>query len=57
MEFIEFLNREEIEIIRMVEQAGYSIDENTHLCSLSKNYVGFLINDKKSIIYYSLLIS
>ena len=50
MEFIEFLDREEIEIIRMVEQAGYLTRENTQLCLLDKNYVGFLIKNQKKII-------
>ena len=50
MEFIEFLNREEIEIIRLVEQAGYSIRENTSLCLLSEQYVGFFIKKQKTIV-------
>ena len=50
MEFIEFLDREEIEIIRMVEQVGYSTRENTSLCLLSDKYVGFLIKKEKTIV-------
>tara|TARA_B100000965_G_C19396777_1_gene671524 strand:- start:265 stop:723 length:459 start_codon:yes stop_codon:yes gene_type:complete len=50
MEFIEFLDRIEIEIIRLVEKAGYSTEENTNLCLLSKNYVGFLKKSQKKII-------
>ena len=50
MEFIEFLDREEIEIIRMVEKAGYSTEENTSLCSISDNYVGFLEKRQKTIV-------
>tara|TARA_Y100001968_G_C19275201_1_gene676366 strand:+ start:144 stop:602 length:459 start_codon:yes stop_codon:yes gene_type:complete len=50
MEFIEFLDQDEIEIIRMVEQAGYSIRENTPLCLLSEKYVGFLKKKEKKII-------
>ena len=50
MEFLEFLDQEEIEIIRMVEQAGYSTQENTQLCLLDTNYVGFLIKNQKKII-------
>ena len=42
MEFIQFLDRVEIEIIKMVEEAGYSMEENTPLCLLSEKYVGFL---------------
>ena len=50
MEFIEFLDRVEIEIIRIVEQAGYSTEENTSLCLLSKKYAGFLIKREKKIV-------
>ena len=50
MEFIEFLDRIEIEIIRMVEKAGYSTEENTELCLISKNYVGFLKKREKKIV-------
>ena len=50
MEFIEFLDSEEIEIIRIVEEAGYTIEENTSLCLLGKNYAGFLKKRQKSIV-------
>ena len=50
MEFIQFLDQVEIEIIRMVEQAGYSIEENTPLCLLSDKYVGFLKKRQKTIV-------
>ncbi len=50
MEFIEFLDRTEIEIIKMVEKAGYKTAENTKLCSAGENYVGFLNRRKKEII-------
>ena len=50
MEFIEFLDREEIEIIRIVEQVGYTTIENTPLCLLSNKYVGFLQKKQKTII-------
>ena len=50
MEFIQFLNREEIEILRMVEQAGYSTEENTSECILGEKYVGFLKKRQKTII-------
>ena len=50
MEFTEFLGQEEIEIVRIVEQAGYSTKENTSLCLISENYVGFLIKKKKTIV-------
>tara|TARA_B100000945_G_scaffold242272_1_gene198363 strand:- start:378 stop:836 length:459 start_codon:yes stop_codon:yes gene_type:complete len=50
MEFIEFLDKGEIEIIKMVEKVGYKIAEDTELCLLSENYVGFLNRRKKEII-------
>ncbi len=49
MEFIEFIDRVELEIIRIVDKAGYSIEENKPLCLLSENYVGFLNKRKKRI--------
>ena len=50
MEFIDFLDRKELEIIKLVEQAGYKIEENTPLCLASKNYVGFLNKRSKVLI-------
>jgi len=50
MEFIDFLDKLEIEIITMVEMVGYKTAENTKLCKLSENYVGFLNKRKKEII-------
>ena len=50
MEFIQFLDKIEIEIIRMVEKVGYSIEENTPLCLSSDNYVGFLKKKEKTIV-------
>ena len=50
MEFIEFLDKVEIEIIRIVEQAGYSTEENSDLCLLSEQYAGFLKKKEKKIV-------
>ena len=50
MEFIGFLGRTEVEIIKIIEMAGYRTAENTKLCLLSENYVGFLDRRKKEII-------
>jgi hypothetical protein len=50
MEFIQFLDRLEIEIVRMVEQVGYSIEENSSLCFLSQKYAGFLKKEEKKIV-------
>ena len=50
VEFIEFIDRTEVEIIRMIEKAGYKTAENTKLCLLGENYVGFFNRVKKEII-------
>ena len=50
MDFIEYLDRTEVAIIKIVEQAGYKTKENTQLCLLSDDYVGFLNKRKKEII-------
>ena len=50
MEFIDFLDRVEVEIVRIVEQAGYSIEENTSLCLLNEQYAGFLKKKEKKIV-------
>ena len=50
MEFIEFLDRTELEIVKMVEKAGYKTVENTKLCLISENYAGFLNRREKQII-------
>ena len=50
MEFIDFLGRTEVEIIKMVEKAGYLATENTELCLSGDNYVGFFNKRKKEII-------
>ncbi|WP_413682491.1 serine hydroxymethyltransferase [Prochlorococcus sp. MIT 1011] len=50
MEFVDFLDKKEIEIIKIVEQAGYKIEENKSLCLISNNYVGFLNKRKKVLI-------
>ena len=50
MEFIDFLDKKEIEIIKIVEQAGYKVEENKPLCLVGNNYVGFLNKRKKVLI-------
>ena len=50
MEFIEFLDRPEIEIIRIIEQAGYKTAENTAQCLASNKYAGFLNKRKKVLM-------
>ena len=53
MEFIDFLDKTEVEIIKIIEIAGYRTAENTKLCLLSENYVGFLDRRKKEIIIWT----
>ena len=50
MEFLEYLDKTEVGIIKIVEIAGYTIEENTPLCLLNDDYVGFLNKRKKVII-------
>ena len=50
MEFILYLDKIEIEIIRLTEKAGYSTEENTPLCLIGKDYVGFLKKKQKKIV-------
>ena len=50
MELIEYLDKTEVEIIKMVEKAGYRTAEDTELCLLSENYVGFINKRTKKII-------
>ena len=50
MDFEYFLDTIEVEIIKIVEQAGYAIEENTVPCLVSNEYVGFLDKKRKKII-------
>tara|TARA_Y100001968_G_scaffold221761_1_gene204594 strand:+ start:497 stop:961 length:465 start_codon:yes stop_codon:yes gene_type:complete len=50
MEFLEYLDRTEVEIIKIVEKAGYKTKENTQLCQLGDDYVGFFDKRQKVII-------
>ncbi len=50
MEFIDFLDKNEVEIIRLIEKAGYATEENTQLCLIGKEYVGFINKKKKKLI-------
>ena len=51
MEFLDYLDRTEVKIIRIVEKSGYKIEENTPLCLLSDDYVGFLEKRRKVIVF------
>ena len=50
MEFLAFLDKNEIEIIRLIEKAGYSAEENTPLCLKGKEYVGFTKKKDKTLV-------
>ncbi len=50
MEFIEYIDKIEVEIIKIVEKGGYLIVENTPLCLLNENYMGFMKKRQKKII-------
>ena len=50
MEFVDFLDKKEIQIIKIVKQAGYKLEENKPLCLVSNKYVGFLNKRKKVLI-------
>ncbi len=50
MEFLEYMDKIEVEIIKIVEKAGYKTEENTQLCLLSDDNVGFLDKRNKVII-------
>ena len=50
MEYTEYLDSIELEIIEIIEKAGYSTEENTSLCLLSERYVGFLKKKEKIIV-------
>ena len=50
MEFEYFLDKAEFEIINIVKQAGYRIEEDKAPCLLSNDYVGFLKKKQKIII-------
>ena len=50
MEFITFLSKLDIEIIELIKKANYSIEENSALCLIDKNYKGFYKINEKTIV-------
>ncbi len=50
IEFLAYLDKIELEIVRLVKEVGYSIEENKPLCLLGKEYVGFLKKREKTIV-------
>tara|TARA_Y100001970_G_scaffold288149_1_gene414645 strand:+ start:20503 stop:20970 length:468 start_codon:yes stop_codon:yes gene_type:complete len=50
MEFILFMSGIDKEIIKLIEKKNYSIKENTELCLIGKQFVGFHKRREKEII-------
>jgi len=50
MEFIIFLNSSEKEILKLVKEANYGIEENTPLCLVGEKFFGFLKKRQKKIV-------
>ena len=50
MEFIIFLSKLDKEIIELVKKASYSIEENSPICLINKNYIGFHNREEKLIV-------
>ncbi len=50
MEFIEFLNTKEKQILELIYKANFSAEENTPLCLLGERYFGFLKKPSKTIV-------
>ena len=50
MEFIAFLDKNEVEIIRLIEKAGYSAEEDTSLCLIGEEFVGFIKKKEKKLV-------
>ena len=50
MDFVDFLNTKEQEILSLIYQAKYSAEENTPLCLLGKKYFGFLKKKQKIVV-------
>ena len=50
MEFILFMSKVDKEIIELVRKANYSIEENTPLCLIGKQFVGFHKRREREIV-------
>ena len=50
MEFIIFLNKLDKDILELIKEANYSIEENSALCLIDKKYIGFHKGKEKKII-------
>tara|TARA_Y100001968_G_scaffold333713_1_gene398617 strand:- start:8668 stop:9132 length:465 start_codon:yes stop_codon:yes gene_type:complete len=50
MEFLLFLSSRETEILNLIQKSGYSVEENTPLCLLGDEYVGFFKRRQKRVV-------
>ncbi len=50
MEFLLFLNSLEMEILELISKTEYTIEENSNICLLGKQYFGFLNNSRKKLV-------
>ncbi len=50
MEFLTFLNAREIEILELLYKADYSVEENTPLCLIGEEFVGFLKRRQRKVV-------
>ena len=50
MEFLLFLASKEKEILELIQKANYTVEENTPLCLIGKEFFGFLKNKQKKVV-------
>ncbi len=50
LEFIGFLTAKEQEILNLIYKSGFSVEENTPLCLLGKEFFGFLKKRQQTIV-------
>ncbi len=50
MEFLLFLTAREKEILELIYKTGFSVEENTPLCFLGEQYVGFIKKRQRAVV-------
>ena len=50
MEFIIFLNKLDRDIFELIKKVNYSVEENSALCLIDKQYIGFHKSKEKKIV-------
>ncbi len=50
MEFLLFLAAKEKEILNLINKAEFSVEENTPLCLISNNFVGFVKKRQRTVV-------